>query len=438
MPLNVENVLQIINKEYVSLKNPEVSKAKADLEKCLDQMIFFMKKDTLFKTLFEKTFYGGSVYDGLKIEKPNEFDMDLLLVLPKVCETHQSEDCGCVEMIPSNKPGFFWFKVKKDFYSPFNKFIKDDYVQTDLVINWLQSVVCKVLNVEDIGLRFGRPILKSQSGPALVLEIVSEIGQINIDLVPSFKFGSTHWPKGNYRENTTTKTDFCIVPKKLKLILHGERYWRASFQAQERELISGKEKLKPALRLLKKMRNNLGHVSIFSYALKTIVLWNLETWKTSSTLTEVFLGLLEKYQDCRREETLYFWNKKLNLLEEVKPITLENHKNEIKQKKEHFVKNMDNPLEIAKIILKEGSKEYLQFMKDYGNERNNVCEVNGNQTVFQVQRLLNVQRDSDERERRSTQTDQTSNGQLIATGLAVAIIGGITIWRYLNVRNNQR
>lgn len=58
--------------------------------------------DVLFKNMFERMFYGGSYYDGLKISKPEEYDLDLVLNLP-----------GCVKPIVENstKPGFVHVKI---------------------------------------------------------------------------------------------------------------------------------------------------------------------------------------------------------------------------------------------------------------------------------------------------------------------------------------
>lgn len=33
--------------------------------------------------MFNMIYYGGSYYDGLKVGQPEEYDLDLLLVLPK-------------------------------------------------------------------------------------------------------------------------------------------------------------------------------------------------------------------------------------------------------------------------------------------------------------------------------------------------------------------
>lgn len=41
-----------------------------------------MEKNKLFCSLFRKEYYGGSYYDGLKVSKPNSYDLYLLLALP--------------------------------------------------------------------------------------------------------------------------------------------------------------------------------------------------------------------------------------------------------------------------------------------------------------------------------------------------------------------
>lgn len=49
----------------------------------MTQIVQKMKqKDLLFNRLYRRVFYGGSYYDGLKIEQPEEYDLDLLLALP--------------------------------------------------------------------------------------------------------------------------------------------------------------------------------------------------------------------------------------------------------------------------------------------------------------------------------------------------------------------
>lgn len=377
---NTENVLQVINSNFVTLKSTTIAYNNEILKKTLTVMIDIMKKkDSLFEKLYEETFYGGSYFDDLKVGEPDEFDLDLMLVLPKSCEFHKTKTCECIEVIPSNKPGFFWFKVAKGYFSAFDKFIKDGYVQTNKVLEWLQSLVTKTLNSMDEVDDFTIPKFNSQSGPALTLRLFGKFGVMDIDLVPAFKFGSKYWPQVAYRANPSSeKMDFFIVPKMAKGIDKGERYWRASFQSQERELINGKQRLKPALRLLKKLRNSLGHYLISSYALKTIVLWDVDSFDWNSSLSSVFLKLLEKYRDClQAKKILYYWNRSGNLLDGIPADTLTNHCNEITRKINNFKRNCDtNPKEIAKIILRENSEEYKLFIRLCSRDGKLSCPIN--------------------------------------------------------------
>lgn len=44
------------------------------------------RNDALFASMYERMFYAGSFYDGIKVGHPDEFDLDLLLALPKNIE----------------------------------------------------------------------------------------------------------------------------------------------------------------------------------------------------------------------------------------------------------------------------------------------------------------------------------------------------------------
>lgn len=365
--LTTENVLQLINQKFVTLNTSEVAHNNKLLKTALELIINIMRKeDPLFQTLYKEIYYGGSYFDDLKVGKPDEFDLDLLLELPKICQTHKSKICECITVVSSNKPGFFWFKIQKDYFKPFNKFIRDGYVQTDLVLSWLQSLVTKALNkIPYLDYSYTTPSYNSQSGPALTLRLYGNFGEVNVDLVPAFKLSAAQWPTMGYRANPSTrKANFFIVPKKARGIDKAERYWRASFQDQEKELINQKYRLKPALRLLKKLRTNLGHCSISSYALKTIVMWELNSFDWNKSLTFVFLNLLEKYRDCLNNKRIpYYWNSGGNLLDGIHTDTLTNHCNEITRKINRFKLNcITNSTEIAKIILKEHSEEYNLFL----------------------------------------------------------------------------
>lgn len=44
--------------------------------------VLMNKKDVLFRNMYKNKFYGGSFYDGIKVGKPEEYDLDLVLNLP--------------------------------------------------------------------------------------------------------------------------------------------------------------------------------------------------------------------------------------------------------------------------------------------------------------------------------------------------------------------
>lgn len=60
-----------------------------------------MKKDALFAKLYNRIFYGGSYFDGLRVGKPEEFDLDILLKVPKI---------GQPSLDLANEPGYLWLR----------------------------------------------------------------------------------------------------------------------------------------------------------------------------------------------------------------------------------------------------------------------------------------------------------------------------------------
>lgn len=68
--------------------------------------------------MYQRVFYGGSFYDELRVGTPDEFDLDLLLALPKLLYP---------EIVPSNKPGHVMLKINK-----YNEFL----LQKDLAARY--------------------------------------------------------------------------------------------------------------------------------------------------------------------------------------------------------------------------------------------------------------------------------------------------------------
>ncbi|XP_030750094.1 uncharacterized protein LOC115877880 isoform X3 [Sitophilus oryzae] len=230
----------------------------------------------------------------------------------------------------------------------------DNFLSTEKVLTWMESVVSSSMDKffklngkhymeltgQDDKVLVYMTMVKGS--PAFTLELA--IGDPNsekicVDLVPSFQFEKKDWPVG-YRPNNSRKFDkFLVVPKKPKKyegLFDVNRYWRLSFQEQERDMISGihLRSMKPSLKLLKKLRDKQKHDCIASYFIKTIYLWTLEKkpekfW--SLPLGAVFMLMLKEYADCVQKKYIpYFWNENLNLIGHVNDIHLKGLGNRLK------------------------------------------------------------------------------------------------------------
>lgn len=65
----------------------------------IETIIAGLKENALFKKMYTDVLYGGSSYCGLKVGKPEEFDIDLRLVLPALTKPilELSEEPGFVK-----------------------------------------------------------------------------------------------------------------------------------------------------------------------------------------------------------------------------------------------------------------------------------------------------------------------------------------------------
>uniref|UniRef100_V5H2F2 Uncharacterized protein n=1 Tax=Anoplophora glabripennis TaxID=217634 RepID=V5H2F2_ANOGL len=378
----MEHYLHTINQRYIALSEEEEIRNNAILRVVVEPIIQKMQeKDKLFKKLYKDMFFGGSYYDGLKIGSPNEYDLDLLLKFPPPCET---EICNIneVDIYTSNKPGFVNLYLRnRNGFGNLCEFWQA-YLDIPKLLSWMEGVIQKALNDfnEDRSWYIFQNLYSQKyyvkvykQGPAFTLIIRGEnLGQLvnlSIDLVPCFSFDYSRWPKNGFKPNpfsyNTDMSDFFVVPKYPKGVPnYGGRYWRLSFQKQERYLIHNKGRLKPALKLLKKMRDTMNSNQISSYYLKTVVLWDAEKqdpnfWLCNS-LSYVFMYILKTYQKCLSDKKIpYFWNKKYNLLESVSG-DLNNMSNRLKYIIDDIDRNVSqNPAVVLKYVLTPDEQKAL-------------------------------------------------------------------------------
>nr|XP_022917144.1 cyclic GMP-AMP synthase-like [Onthophagus taurus] len=337
----MDGVLQKINSQCISFSVEVEKRNNKILKDVLDKFVVELKKDPLFKVLYQRVFYGGSFYDNLKVGQPDEFDLDLLFVLPKSVR---------FEMLQvGDYPGFVQLKVKNpeilgDIFQ--RKLTDNGNLSADKLRRWMESLVTKVLSTFPLQngyyqLSAGGYQMRGKmrkSGPAQTLEITNTQHNIilNVDLVPCFQFDIGLLPTGSkWRKNPVpSKNTFFIVPKRPKnMDKISDYYWRLSFQEQERELMNNKRNFKPALRLMKKLRDVCGHDAIASYYIKTVFLWTIDRNDTSywnGTLSDVFIKMLKTYiEHLEKGKIEYYWDKNLNLLT-ISSITLSNFSNRLK------------------------------------------------------------------------------------------------------------
>ncbi|KRT86933.1 hypothetical protein AMK59_1452 [Oryctes borbonicus] len=142
---NFENVLQAIHSKYISLPEHEVRRNNEILNRVLNDLISEMKKDAFFAARYNRIFYGGSYFDGLKVGKPEEFDLDILLKVPKL---------GQPVLTHTNEPGYLSLRFDAPAELPdevFKRKMLDErnYLSTKKVREWMIGIVTKALNKYD-------------------------------------------------------------------------------------------------------------------------------------------------------------------------------------------------------------------------------------------------------------------------------------------------
>lgn len=410
----MENVLQKINNKFVSLPEEETKRNIIILENVTDQLIEKMKDaDVLFKKMYDKIFYGGSYYDKLKVGKPEEFDLDFLLNFPIIAKPtiEVSDRPGFVNVVINNHDSISNPSTNQRKCDKYESLLVDTkYLSTKEVLKWFERVLDKALKrflkVGDDGHLFKVKLndeeeldvcgTLAKAFPAFTLKLKSKDmkSNLDIDLVPCFKFTDIDWPKGNYKPNPCpSKNTFLVVPKSPKYeeqMSDIVKYWRLSFQEQERSLLKGDQynNMKAVLRLIKKLRDQKNH-KIASYYIKTMFLWEVDKREPdfwSQSLSIVFMEMLRKYEELLRIKNIpYYWNEDYNLISHLKDVTVTGIANFIK----NVIDNVDRKIEedpfvIATCILSEEDVNELKIEVDIGKKNKKLIRTQPSSSVDAV------------------------------------------------------
>ncbi|XP_065287290.1 cyclic GMP-AMP synthase-like receptor isoform X2 [Dermacentor albipictus] len=278
-----EHNMQRLHKA-LSKDNNITERNKSILNKLLKDLCEEMKKENrLFALIFNRLYYTGSSYEGLRIRQADEFDINLVMKLPVeeddfklVAETpgHVSYTLTrvCYERLLETMKG----PEIKSFCDVFSNDLK---FQPLLWQQWLQSVMDKAreayrLQHEKEDSEYFELTVR-QSGPAWTLLVhLSDGSQIDIDLVPvlehDFNCLPANVPRQKWFEELLEKNDkkWFMVPKPPK---DNQNLWRIHFPNAEKKLIKHLGCIKPTIRFLKALRDKQKW-PLSSYSIKTVVM----------------------------------------------------------------------------------------------------------------------------------------------------------------------
>ncbi|XP_047527368.1 cyclic GMP-AMP synthase-like receptor isoform X1 [Vanessa atalanta] len=352
---NLDVYLGEVFKQFIALKENDLRKSQEVFKSVFELFKQKMGEQcNYFKKYASQVMYAGSVYDGIKVSKLDEFDMDIVIRLP-VNYVDVGENGIIIE---NDEPGFVKLKIIKAFdnldkqkeWDTCHKVTRDwrdtdKYLLQNKFRQWLHKIVQRTVNdLNDKVTVLGVTYLLSYktTGPAYTLNIRNSEGDeeflLDVDLVPVIRFMLPRWPEG-YRtvENTQIK-EWLVVPKPNKSVQDEglkNRLWRLSFQDYERDMIKGCQGLKTTIRLVKKLRDELGMKAIASYYIKTLFLWKVEAtdkqyWQRK--ISVIYREMVEDLYNAITEKNIpYFWNKDNNLIQGVKPTVLQVYANKLKE-----------------------------------------------------------------------------------------------------------
>ncbi|GIY39887.1 cyclic GMP-AMP synthase [Caerostris darwini] len=304
------------------------------LQMFLSSFIEEMKNtDKIFKLLYQRPHFTGSYYSDLRISKPDEFDINLVLHLP--FKPYEFE-----VLYHSQVPSYSKYALKNPAVAAINYpelcklLFENGYLIPEKVRKWIQSVIDRTMCTYKRQIKSIGDIRFSSSGPARTIRLIKYTGDcIDIDLVPAIPCTlETKQPgiDGRVRMKLGATLETFLVPKPFSPSGQApvnsseiSRLWRTHFPVSEEQLIHNKGCVKPVIKLLKLLRDKNNWKILASYYLKTVVMWmllensNEEYWKEDK-LDERFIEALKKLLAYVKAQNIpYFFSKKNNLLSKL-------------------------------------------------------------------------------------------------------------------------
>lgn len=348
---NMEDVLLQVNKKHVRIQKEDRKKNNTILFTVLDKILKRMRScDKLFSSLKPRLEYLGSYFDGLRVGRPTEYDINIVLTFyinyDKITlVSSKTEGAYASVVMPSE------FRRLSKIPATASKGFKETELWCDAshrlsmqrFRSWMQKVVDSALNT--LPVENGMKILEvnnklfqiasKTSGPAFTLTIIENSDNIiDIDLVPTLAFDLPKTPKYTNihfeRVRATNIKQYFAVPKPT----NDDFSWRLAFPYQEKYYLYNKNNMKSVIKILKLLRDTQGFHKLASYYIKTLFLWEAventdRFWKTKS-LSFLVIYMMRKLKECLSNQNIRnFWCPDHNLLETIQAETCQNWSNRL-------------------------------------------------------------------------------------------------------------
>ena len=287
------------------------------------QMIDRFVKDFIYRRINSSDLpvlefeYTGSLYERLKTTRADEADIMIVLQVG-----------GSGISATKEVPGYYRLQVNE---RPLLKFADTERnVLPAKIRSWFIGLVTKAVNeIRNQNLAPGVHLIVRAHGPAIQLDIMEGNRELSIDLVPAFRFSAAD-------EHLVAKSVPMVTRSKLSC--SPEILWRQSFSVKEKNILANMDSRDSGcrhelLRIFKTVisRDPGTFGRLTSYHLKTAFLRYMdslpsggEPWHRNK-LGERYMGFVRFLQAALNSKILrHYWVQKINLLEEIDVITLNN------------------------------------------------------------------------------------------------------------------
>ncbi|XP_039748771.1 cyclic GMP-AMP synthase-like isoform X2 [Pararge aegeria] len=384
---NLNSLLADIYVRYIALKKEDFQLHYNVFTEVFGRLHRYMKQvDKYYERYSSNVQFAGSHYDRLRIQKPDEFDMDIVIDVPVNMHRDLANPEESDIVIEPKYPGFVQLRAGTQYQrilirdghdclinrTAYEWLDDRNYILRSKFTDWFKSVANRGLN--QFQTKNGLPVCvvdgvqytirTSSGGPAWTIIIEAGLFRLDVDLVPALKFPENRWLEGrSYRRiPMECRRDFwMVVPKPNKSgqnTFDEQRSWRIALQDQEKQLLNNTYSLRQTIRLMKKLRDAQGMNKIASYYIKTLFFWEIEDKKTTdptfwkqNDIATLFKHMVNKfYIAMDRGNIPYFWNKNHNMIENLNS----NIKNEYKRKISALIAILENSYNyklVAKYLL---------------------------------------------------------------------------------------